>query len=379
SHKINEQDRADQASSTKWDTTFTICEGEVTKQKLYWLQSELPKQKLGRGDSSCLVWSRANKSQRIFEYIVEELSKGYQPDIDFIAEVGYILRTTAVFGNGKCGINPLENIKENHAFSGALHAELFSVYMIRQFSFDLVEHIAKRRNTEAASLSPNLKKYIGIGNSTGLGMVFFLTKHPKLLHRWMKIRETALAKVKELEVSKNKYKEALNLLENYKEYFLEDSNKNTEEIFIPSNQVAKECNDIKKELLKFYNTKKSNITTWSKIINKIKTIVSLETQELFNSLVIELYPDLISSLETLTISDENYSIQPEMHLSKLKKIIKSQYFWAFKYNFDLKEENYYLWYRTIDRNLPYLGVRGKDEGKGQEHPFDIAKKIQLLL
>src|SRR5699024_8617849 len=153
SHKINEQDRADQASSTKWDTTFTICEGEVTKQKLYWLQSELPKQKLGRGDSSCLVWSRANKSQRIFEYIVEELSKGYQPDIDFIAEVGYILRTTAVFGNGKCGINPLENIKENHAFSGAFHAELFSVYMIRQFSFDLVEHIAKRRNTEAASLS----------------------------------------------------------------------------------------------------------------------------------------------------------------------------------------------------------------------------------
>ena len=45
-------------------------------------------------------------------------------------------------------------------------------------------------------LDPAIKRDLGVGNSTGLGMAPFLIRHPKLIHRWCKARETALARVR---------------------------------------------------------------------------------------------------------------------------------------------------------------------------------------
>ena len=47
-----------------------------------------------------LTLSRANKSVRIFDNVVDSLSNGRQPDKSKISEVGYLYRTTAVYGSG---------------------------------------------------------------------------------------------------------------------------------------------------------------------------------------------------------------------------------------------------------------------------------------
>ncbi len=39
----------------------------------------------------------------------------------------------------------------------------------------------------------NIQRYLGIGNSTGLGMAPFLINHPQLIDQWITSRETALA------------------------------------------------------------------------------------------------------------------------------------------------------------------------------------------
>ena len=45
------------------------------------------------------------------------------------------------------------------------------VYLVRQFTFDQVNHVAKNRNPKfAVKLDPKICKNLGIGNSTGLGM-----------------------------------------------------------------------------------------------------------------------------------------------------------------------------------------------------------------
>jgi len=96
--------RSDRVIAEDWDMTVTLCEGTVDKARLAFLRKNVPLQEMGRVDSKCFVLSRANKSVRNYEYVVEALSKGKQPDLDIMAKVGYLYRTTAVYGSGKFGM-----------------------------------------------------------------------------------------------------------------------------------------------------------------------------------------------------------------------------------------------------------------------------------
>ena len=69
------------------------------------------------------------------------------------------------------------------------------VYLVRQFTFDQVDHIAMHRNPKkAVKLDNDVSRNLGIGNSTGLGMAPFIVNHPTLLNNWILARETALKK-----------------------------------------------------------------------------------------------------------------------------------------------------------------------------------------
>ena len=75
--------------------------------------------------------------------------------------------------------------------------------MVRQFTFDQVNHIAKHKNPrKAAKLDNEICRNLGIGNSTGLGMAPFIVNHPTLLNNWVLARETALKKIREMKVCK---------------------------------------------------------------------------------------------------------------------------------------------------------------------------------
>ena len=73
------------------------------------------------------------------------------------------------------------------------------VYLVRQFTFDQVNHIAKNKNpSKACLLDKNLSRGLGIGNSTGLGMAPFIVNHPTLLNNWILARETALKQIRSI-------------------------------------------------------------------------------------------------------------------------------------------------------------------------------------
>ena len=54
----------------------------------------------------------------------------------------------------------------------------------------------RRAPGRAARLSPHLRRGLGVGNATGLGMAPFLVRHPVLMHNWFHAREAALARVR---------------------------------------------------------------------------------------------------------------------------------------------------------------------------------------
>ncbi len=109
------------------------------------------------------------------------------------------MRTTAVYGNGKFGIADRDRIAGRPEFAGPFRAEMLSVWLTRAFTVRLAEHVAEQRAPgRAARLDPTMRRALGVGNSTGLGMAPFLVRHPLLVHRWHFARETALARVRAL-------------------------------------------------------------------------------------------------------------------------------------------------------------------------------------
>ena len=204
-NEIKDDERSDRVIATKWDAAFTLFDGIPTKEDIDRLSNNVPKQEVGRLSYKELTLSRANKSIRLFNHVVENLSKGQQPDKEFLAKVGYLYRTTAVYGSGKFGLADRFRIKNRDEICGPFRLEMMLVYLVRQFTFDQVNHIAKSISPKnAVELDNNISRTLGIGNSTGLGMAPFIVNHPTLLNNWITARETVLKKIREIDkVSKN--------------------------------------------------------------------------------------------------------------------------------------------------------------------------------
>ena len=101
---IKDEERSDRVIATKWDAAFVLYDGIPTKKDIERLYNNVPKQEVGRLSYKELTLSRANKSVRIFNHVVDNLSEGKQPNKKIISEVGYLYRTTAVYGSGKFGL-----------------------------------------------------------------------------------------------------------------------------------------------------------------------------------------------------------------------------------------------------------------------------------
>ena len=215
-NKLNQKERSDRVIATKWDAAFTLHDGIPSKRDIERLRNEVPRQEVGRLSYKELTLSRANKSVRLFNYVVESLSKGKQPDIKILSKVGYLYRTTAVYGSGKFGLADRFRIKNREEIYGPFRLEMMLVYLVRQFTFDQVNHIAKNKNfKKAVKLNPKICRNLGIGNSTGLGMAPFIVNHPTLLNNWILCREKALKKIREIrKVEKNKINLFTNSLKN---------------------------------------------------------------------------------------------------------------------------------------------------------------------
>ena len=123
-------------------------------------------------------------------------------------------RTTAVYGSGKFGLADRFRIKNRDEINGPFRLEMMLVYLVRQFTFDQVNHIAKHKNPkDAVELDLKICRNLGIGNSTGLGMAPFIVNHPSLLNNWILAKETALKKIREIEkVSEEEFKIFYNCL-----------------------------------------------------------------------------------------------------------------------------------------------------------------------
>mmetsp|Transcript_6438 Transcript_6438/g.11036 ORF Transcript_6438/g.11036 Transcript_6438/m.11036 type:complete len:240 (+) Transcript_6438:308-1027(+) len=155
-HDLPADQRSDRVIATAWDATFVLFDGVPTAAEIETLRANVPKQEAGRVSEKVLTLSRANRSVRMWDYVVDALAQGAQPEAAKIDEVGYLMRTTAVYGSAKFGAADRAVIAARRELAAPFQAEMLTVYLIRTFVMDLLGHMARAQNPEAAKLDPDL-------------------------------------------------------------------------------------------------------------------------------------------------------------------------------------------------------------------------------
>ena len=364
--------RTDRVIAEAWDMTVTLRHGPFKPEELGTLKENVPLQEKGRMTAESLVLSRANKSSRNFNYVVNQLSSGMQPCIKKINEVGYLYRTTAVYGSGKFGMADWGKLKIAYQdFKEPFSAEMFSCFMIRQFSLDQADHIASKRAPElSVRLDNDIKRYFGIGNATGLGMAPFLIKHPLLINNWIETREFALAQVLSHTLPNKNTLPALKLLIQRAIIHLNEIMTNNES----QNEINLKASQSLSLIIKWLSQETPQ--SWDQFIDYVTNHYNVETQELINTILIEIHPEEVLSLEENNDIEEVYELSPEMNLMDLKQIIEKKYQWALQYDFKSKNANAVFWYRSEEKMEPRLGERDVDHGAEKEILIGIARAVE---
>ena len=378
-NKLDQEERSDRVIATKWDAAFTLHDGIPSQQDIERLRNEVPKQEIGRLSYKELTLSRANKSVRVFDHVVKSLSNGVQPDKKLLNEVGYLYRTTAVYGSGKFGLADRFRIKDREEIYGPFRLEMMLVYLVRQFTFDQVNHVAKNKNPKKAiTLDPEICRNLGVGNSTGLGMAPFIVNHPTLLNNWIYAREICLKKIREIKNVKveesNIFKECL------KKSIKNITSWNTDSVF-QNNKIKSLLTDLN-NFIKFIELDFdfTQDFAFNKIYLLIEEKYEEECVEYLVSMMMEPYDNIVSQfIGTMSSDEEKYfNIPTNRTVLELKDILEKKYSEILKIDFHKKENNQNFWFISKNKEEPRLADRFNEEGSELEQPLAIARDIKKL-
>ena len=378
SRALADEDRTDRVIATAWDASFCLFDGVPDEAEIAALAEEVTHQEAGLYHEKILTLSRANKSVRLFAHVVDALAKGKQPDIDTIAKIGYLMRTTAVYGNGKFGIADRNFITSHKGLDGPFRAEMLTVFLIREFTFALVDHLAKMQNEKQAScLSADIKRHLGVGNSTGLGMAPFLIHHPNLLHSWLLVRETAIAQTRQIERlddgQQARYRAlAKRVLAHLKQWQVDDEN---------YSQIIKSLIENWHALLPQLDGMLSASMPFDGLM-RLATDKGDDFAALMASFITEYQSDLLDELEDCMTQAREPEIEPAMCLADLAKLIEAHYQWALSLDLSDPAMRQQFWYVSEEKLEPRLGDARTEEGQALEMPFAMAfyiKRLQAIM
>jgi hypothetical protein len=371
--------RTDRVIAEAWDSSYVLYDGMPDAAEIARLSASAPRQEAARYTSRDLTLARANRSVRLFDHVVETLSHGRQPNSELVDQVGYLMRTTAVYGNGKFGIADRDQVVFHPALQGPFQAEMLSVWLIRSFTLDLAEHCAKAMAPETAvALAPEMRRRFGVGNATGLGMAPFLVRHPALLHQWVSARETALARVRAIAVAGSSewqaFLDATAAARRLAAIWSTDDAVQAARVV----ELRRDLGRLELQALELYRRSRDRL--WDEIWAWAAANLSLEGQEMTLSLLLEPHGAIIDDLAATMVADEDaaFPIDGAMPCGELRAIVECQMQWAAALDLASPRAQARFWYVSEEKLEPRLGERYEEPGADLEMPLATARDALAL-
>lgn len=386
SDAIPPEQRTDRVVATAWDVTAALVEGPLDAGRLARLRHAVPRQEAGTFDPDTLVVTRANRSARFFEAVVDRLARGLQPDPRAMGQAGYVLRSTAFYGNGKLGTREWAGLPEDHPLATPYRAQMLAAYLLRELSIDLVDHCAARRAEAAAALSPAWRRHLGIGNATGLGMIPFFPRHPELLRAWTLQRELprAAARLRRIDPGDHEVARLHDLLLRGTAFW--DARAGTDRTPYATPETLAGATRAAADRVAGY-AREGTLGTdpvgdgapWRALLDWAEEALPPEAAELVAALVIELDPSLDATLERLLVCDESQPLRPSETVGTLAQRIATHYAWIDAWDFAHDPAaTARAWFYSADSEEPRYGPRPAGPPPAWEIPIDIAHRVWRL-
>ncbi|WP_336660382.1 hypothetical protein [Leucobacter sp. USHLN153] len=367
--------RTGRITGQNWDMMGALIEGPTTAEDRAITRTELPKLYAGRAVPGTLTWARSNRSFRAFDHAVQALAEGRQPDTRALWEVGYLMRNTGLDGNGTFLTRSFLTLEADHPLRLPLHAQLLSAFIMREFASDLVETMAKHRNEQAVVLDREVRRMIGIGNGSALGLLFFVNTHPMLIGTWLEQRQTLLAEATQLPLVQHaettvQYRE---LLERASEFTRVDPYVYAR--FDDPHRVSEQLDraiEVLDELLA------RGATSGAELLGRLDGVIGDEAWELVAANLLELLPyeRIVEAIEG-GIRSEQFVAEADMPLTELRAIIERDYSWALQIDMEAPGAREYVWYKSADAEEPRRGPASEVSG-GRNWALDLPSDVQAL-
>jgi len=340
-----------------WDMMGALAEGDMSSADIEETGRELPKLYEGRATPGTLIWCRSNRSARFFDQARHALAAGRQPDVAELARTCYLMRNTGLDGNGTFGTRTFLTLEADHPLRWSLAAQMLCAYMMRVFAQDLVHHLARQDAAGAVAMAPALARFLGVGNGSALGLTLFVNNHPRLIERWLWIREEALAHAKALPGDDATFAALVALIDKAITFRRQD--RAVYENVLSSGVVADELMMVRDLAVRLQVRHRQGEPMpprpFVDLCAAVEGQVHAETLETLHALLIELVPDIADRLVETLVIDEELVGRPEMSVRRLRDLIHADYGWAFRLDLDRDPATRFIWYKSVNAEEPRRG------------------------
>lgn len=369
-------DRSPRIIGSSWDVEGALIDGEVTEAELRATQEAIPRLYAGRATPSTLIWFRANRSIRLFDHVTDALVAGGQPDLDRIREVGYLLRNTGLDGNGTFGTKDFQEYGATHPLGVPFHAQLFTAYMMREISVDLVNAIARVRAPGAAQVDAATRAAIAVGNGSALGLVLLTMNRPQLVNAWLQGYEQLAAAVSSLPINEANHARVTTMLEQAIEQ--KENDRTDYGVFPAGEALAVDLRALRRILrrLAHANAVEGGTFTLGEVVDRAPTSLLPEATELYRSLLLELAPEAAvqDALAALFVS-ERRQLDPLETVADLRAQLADGFAWARDLPVVAPEEQTRVWYKSRNSEEPRSGP----SWEVPEHTHDLAIDLRAAV
>ena len=368
---------------SSWDMIGTLIDGIASDDQIAASAAELPKLYEGRAPEGTLIWMRSNQSLRLFKHVRDSLAAGQQPDAAEVKRVGYLMRNTGLDGNGTFGSVSFPAIPPGHPLALSYHAQMLSAYLMRELSVDVVEELARLDAPDTAvALAPEVRRHIGVGNGSALGLVMFVYNRPALIHTYVSLTVEAARHALELpiEAGDPRFARLEALLDRTIQYrALEDTQYR---VFTNGKQLAADLRRIRAAVRA---ARRGDIerapgeTPLAAAHRFVNGRVSPEALSTFNTLLIELAPDFADALVQDRLNfDETLDLDPQLPASAVREALLDTFGWVFRMPLNDAEHRDRVWYQSRAAEEPRSGPAEEVPGAHEVIPNYPTRARELL-
>ncbi|KAA0977197.1 hypothetical protein FQ154_09250 [Paeniglutamicibacter gangotriensis] len=382
SQRLSEEERTDRVIAKAWDLTAALVEGPVDSERLERMRAEVPRQEEGRAEAGSLIWTRANRSERFFEYVADRLAAGLQPEAGKFGGSPYLIRSTAFYSNGKCGLADYEGFEDGHPLAIPYRAHMLTAWLLRELSYEMVQAVAAARNPDAVQLSGPWRRYLGMGNATGLGMVPYAINHPEVINSWAMLREVPLAAVTSRTAEPNdpSIPRVIGLMEQAIAYLAEQGDINTAP-FTPGPELAETLTGLLEQLRGWVSTGIFAGRHTTHIWHELHDAAAAQgpaARGMVATVLTELSEDTDETVESLLRCDESRRVAAATSCAHLAADIDAAYCWIGAFDFSTPDSQQHFWFSSVNNEEPRRARLGADPGDKVQHPVDIARAVTEL-